>query len=179
MLKIEEFSKNYTIRRINKDDIPMVYELCQGNPLYYEHMKTELSMKELSTTLTDLPPNKALEDKYFVGIYEKDTTKAEINLVAILDLIDGYPESNVAYIGWFMMNHNNQGKGDGTKIISDLINFLQITGFDNVQLAYVKSNPQSKAFWTKNQFISIGECEREKYTLVKMKRIISNEKTSK
>jgi hypothetical protein len=48
------------------------------------------------------PPNTSAEAKYYVGFYNGDL------LVAIMDLIDGYPDSDTAFIGFFMMNRQLQ-----------------------------------------------------------------------
>ena len=53
------------------------------------------------------PPGIDLKDKYYVGYFHNET------LVAVLDLIDGWPSKEVAYIGFFMMNHSYQGKNVG------------------------------------------------------------------
>jgi RimJ/RimL family protein N-acetyltransferase len=98
-----------------------------------------------------LPPGKTKSDKYFLGYFEDDI------LIAVLDLIIGYPSKNTAYIGLFMMDIKVQGKGIGTKIIEELCEYLKNTGFQRVELAWVKGNPQSEKFWIKNNFNIIGE----------------------
>ena len=67
-------------------------------------MVTEESIAE---DLTALPPNIQPTAKYFVGFY------SENRLVAILDLIDGYPEDKIAFIGLFMTDIDTQGRGIG------------------------------------------------------------------
>ena len=54
------------------------------------------------------------EAKYYVGFYDGDI------LVAIMDLIDGYPDSDTAFIGFFIMNRQLQGRQIGTSIIQEL-----------------------------------------------------------
>ena len=58
-----------------------------------------------------LPPGKTYEDKYFLGYYDGK------RLIAIMDLIDGYPDDSTLYIGLSMTNMTIQGKGIGTSII--------------------------------------------------------------
>ena len=45
-----------------------------------------------------------LSDKYFFGFFERE------ELVAVMDLVDGYPAQRTSYIGFFMMNPDYQGK---------------------------------------------------------------------
>lgn len=158
-------SSQYEIKRITKEDISSVYKICINNPLYYEHMKTKPTYENLMETLTELPPNTTIEDKNFVGFYEDN------QLIAILDIIAGYPDPKTAYIGWFMIKKELQGTGIGSKIISEVISYLAEKEFQYVQLGYIKGNEQSERFWRKNMFYPIGrEKETEEYTIVEMKR---------
>ena len=50
-----------------------------------------------------------MEQKYYIGFFENSM------LVAIMDLIDGYPNSNSAFIGFFMMSRTLQGVGIGSR----------------------------------------------------------------
>ena len=79
----------------------------------------------------------------------------------IMDLIDGYPDSDTAFIGFFMMNRQLQGRQIGTSIIQELFLYLKETGLKRVLLGIDKENPQSNAFWAKNGFSVIREVEQE------------------
>lgn len=162
---ISKISSRYKIKRFSEDDIPDILSLCQRNPTYYRHMKMEPTPENLMETLTVLPPGKTMEDKHFVGFYQKET------LIALLDLITGYPNIDTAFIGWFMVNKAFQGTGLGTAIITELFSFLKEEGFRFIRLGYVKGNPESKGFWTKNQFLPTGvEYDTAGYTVVVMQR---------
>ena len=87
-------------------------------------------------------------------------------LVAILDLIDGYPEEDNAFIGFFMMNGFMQGKNIGTKIMDGVLNYLQSMGYSMCQLGIDKNNPQSNHFWKKNGFRILREVEQEEGTIL-------------
>ena len=98
-----------------------------------------------------VPGKKTLEEKYYVGFYRGET------LAAMMDLIDGYPEDDIAFVGFFMMDISLQGAGEGTKIISRLCAELKNKGFGRVRLGIDKGNPQSTHFWRKNGFQVIRE----------------------
>ena len=85
-----------------------------------------------------LPPGKSEEDKLYLGFFEKET------LVAVMDLILKFPEEETAYIGLFMTEVTEQ---------------LKLCGYLKVRLGVDKGNPQSFAFWTKNQFKVVAEKE--------------------
>ena len=106
-----------------------------------------------------------MNTKFFIGFYQEGT------LVAICDLILGYPNATTAFIGLFMVNANFQGQGIGTKIIQEMFVYLKELSFNFIQLAYVKGNPQSKAFWEKNGFLPTGvEHTLPEYTKIVMQK---------
>ncbi len=108
------------------------------------------SLESLANDLVECPPGKELSDKYFLGFWDKE------RLVAILDLIDGYPTAEIAYIGLFMVDSRLAGQGLGSKIIAELLSQLA-THFKKMRLGYVESNPQSSHFWSKVGFCPTGE----------------------
>lgn len=167
MLKVDELSAKYRVKKLVEEDIPDILVLCNGNPTYYKYFKSEPTSENIKQSLTALPPNKTMEDKYFVGFYKGN------KLVAVLDLIDGYPNEDTAYIGWFIMNKEFQGLGVGTAIITDIVLYLKEKNFGHVRLGYIKGNQQAQNFWLKNQFIATGkEVETGSYTIINMQRKI-------
>ena len=91
---------------------------------------------------------------------------AEDGLLAVMDLIDGFPEESMAFIGFFMMNIAAQGKGVGSSIIRELTACLKDAGKNAVRLGIDKENPQSKAFWKKNGFRVIKEVDKGTWTVL-------------
>lgn len=73
-----------------------------------------------------------------------------------MDLILDYPREQMAFIGFFMMNMDHQGRGVGTHIIGECAAYLAELGCRRLQLGIDKGNPQSEAFWTKNGFLKTG-----------------------
>ncbi|HFU4217310.1 TPA: GNAT family N-acetyltransferase [Streptococcus suis] len=138
------------MRKITEADLEQVLALYQTNPLYFEHFPPLPSLESLANDLVDCPPGKSLSDKYFLGFWDKE------RLVAILDLIDGYPTEDTCYIGLFMVDAHFSGQGLGTSIIAELLSQLA-TRFKKVRLGYVESNPQSVHFWAKVGFCPTGD----------------------
>jgi len=166
-LLVNHLSSCYTVRLMTEEDIEDIYTVCKQNRIYYDYMKLEPTIETIKQDMTILPPGKTKEDKFFIGFFEKD------QLIAIMDLITGYPNNNTAFIGLFMMNKNYQGIGIGSNIIEEVLYFLKFKGYSYVRLGYIKGNLQSKAFWTKNKFNPAGiESERESYTIVVMQRTL-------
>lgn len=150
-IQLEKISNKYNVRRLDGSDVNTVLELCSENILYYQYCPPFITKEGAIQDMEVLPPGKTKSDKYYLGYFENDV------LIAVLDLITGYPNKSTAYIGLFMMDIKVQGKGIGTEIIEELCNYLKNTGFKRVELAWVKGNPQSEKFWSKNNFNIIGE----------------------
>ncbi len=163
-IDINELSKFYTVRKLEEKDIAEIFELCKKNPQYYHYCPPAVSIDGIKEDMTVLPLGKSKEDKYYIGFF--DGTK----LVAVMDLISGYPDEETAFIGFFMMNAALQGKGIGSGMIEDICDYLKEV-FSKVRLGYVKGNKQSENFWLKNRFEKTGlEKEQENYTIVVMER---------
>lgn len=146
-----EMSKTYDVRRIGESQIEEIYQLCKGNPLYYQHTKETLTEDLIREDQTALPPGKTEEDKWYVGFYEGR------KLAAVMDLVFGYPQDDIAWIGFFMVDQEMQGKGVGTRMIDEMMAFLKTKGVRSVQLAYVQGNEQSRHFWQKQRFSETGK----------------------
>ena len=153
MIEISKITKLYKTRELRESDVDAILELCRKNPLFYEHTEAEATRERILEDMKATPPGIGLEDKYFFGFYEGD------ELVAIMDLVDGYPDPKTAYIGFFMMNPSYQGKQVGTAIIRETLEYLGSIGKTAVRLAIDKGNPQSTHFWTKNGFEVLFEAD--------------------
>ena len=150
-IQLEKISNKYNVRRLDGSDVNTVLELCSKNTLYYQYCPPLITKEGVIQDMEVLPPGKTKSDKYYLGYFENDV------LIAVLDLITGYPNESTAYIGLFMLDIKVQGQGIGTKIIEELCEYLKNTGFQRVELAWVKGNLQSEKFWIKNNFNDIGE----------------------
>ena len=163
------FSDEYAVRELTPADVPAVLRLMQGNTLYFQYCGGDAVPSETSILrdMSIVPGNKTLEDKYYVGFFRDEM------LAAIMDLIDGYPEDDIAFVGFFMMNASLQGTGEGTKIISRLCAKLKALGIGRIRLGIDKGNPQSTHFWKKNGFRVIREVPLERGAILLAERILT------
>ena len=150
-MNIQFLSNRYTIRALLPQDAEMIYEALKANTIFYQFHPPMVTVESILEDMEALPPNKGYEDKHYIGFFGEGT------LVAVMDLIDHYPNPGTVLLGFFAMNSNLQGQGVGTAIISDSVTYLAQVGFQKVRLGIDKGNPQSKAFWLKNGFTFTGE----------------------
>ena len=160
MIDITMLSNQYSVRRLDDSDADGILDFCRKNTLYYQYCGAETSKELVLNDLHITPPGVDMADKYYVGFFNDE------EMVAVLDLIDGYPEPDIGYIGFFMMNAALQGKQIGSAIIQDVCSYLKQIGKTAIRLGIAKDNPQANHFWKKNSFTVIKEVERDGWTIL-------------
>ena len=167
-LDIESLSSEYKVKRITRSDISDVYDLAKANTKYYSYMNTEPSPDSLTEVISEVPDGAGETDKFFVGFYDKDD-----KLTAVMDLITGYPEKDDAFIGWFMVDAELQGKGIGSQIFADVRAAMKAQNYDKLSLECASCNEEAIDFWSSQGFGITGkEKDRGDYTAVTMEKDI-------
>ncbi len=167
-LDIESLSSEYRVKRITRSDISDVYDLAKANTKYYSYMNTEPSPDSLTEVISEVPDGAGETDKFFVGFYDKDD-----KLTAVMDLITGYPEKDDAFIGWFMVDAELQGKGIGSQIFADVRAAMKAQNYDKLSLECASCNGEAIDFWSSQGFGITGkEKDRGDYTAVTMEKDI-------
>lgn len=166
-LKVDNLSRKYAVKLLSDKDVAAVYNLCSKNTLYYDFCPPFVTPESIKADMTALPPGKRREDKFYLGYFDND------NLTAVMDLILGYPDEETAYVGFFMTDVSVQGKGVGSAIISEMSQFICSQGYSDIQLGWVKGNPQAEHFWHKNGFKETGKMyDLDDYIVVEARRSI-------
>ncbi len=158
---IENLSKKYTVKILGKSDITTVYNLCAKNTIYYDYCPPFVTPESIEADMTAFPPGKLEDDKFYLGYFDNE------KLIAVIDLILGYPDEDTAYVGFFMTDVDVQGKGVGSSIVNDLNRYIVSQGYSNIQLGWVKGNTQAEHFWHKNGFQETGKIyDMDDFTVV-------------
>lgn len=150
-MDLQQLSASYAVRRLTEADIPAVLALQSANPQFYRYHPPLPSEASIREDLSALPPEKTAADKYYAGFFSGE------QLIAVLDLILGYPDAQTAFLGFFMTAAAVQKKGVGSAIVANIHACCKRLGFTRLRLAIDEGNPQSEAFWTKNGFRKTGE----------------------
>jgi ATP-binding cassette subfamily B protein len=150
-LNVDALSTSHKVRQITQGDISDVYALCKSNQKYYAYTNTAPTVESLTEIISRVPEGASYCGKHFVGFYEED------KLVAVLDLITGYPESDDAFIGWFMVDGQMQRKGIGSQIFADVRAAMAAQGYDYLALFCEKENADAIAFWEAQGFRKTAE----------------------
>lgn len=166
-IQIEKLSDSYTIRRLTDADVPMLYAWMLRNDQYFRYCGGSTTPERVRQDLALCPPGTTPAQKHYVGFFDAGT------LVAVMDLIDGYPDADTAFIGFFMMNREPQGQGTGTAIVRDVLAALRALGYTAVRLGIDKENPQSNHFWRKNGFTVLREAAQERGIVLLAERCLA------
>lgn len=172
-MNVELFSNKYVVRTLNDENLDEIYKLLSKNVLYYEYCPPFVTRQGILDDMNALPPETTMKDKYYIGFYQND------KLIAVMDFIDGYPEKEIAYIGFFMTDVSMQNRGLGTEIIDYLCEYLVGLEYHSIRLAYVKGNSQAEHFWLKNRFEPIMETKSNvSDKVILAERLLYNKSTS-
>lgn len=162
-----ELSSTYAARIMTADDVNIIYELSLGNALFYQYCPPFVTKESIEEDMKALPPGMSYDDKFYVGFFK------ESKLIAVMDFVFNYPNEETVFIGLFMVDKSEQGKGVGSQIIDECSHCVRKKGYRFLRLAYAKGNPQSEAFWKKNGFESTGmESNKGSYTAVVLQKEI-------
>ena len=168
MLDVQSLGTAYDVRRLTEADITDVIMLARSNRRFYRQLGIRPSRARLTEIVSNIPKGgdyagstQGMEaavgasdvSTYFVGFYDADD-----ELVAVLDLICGYPEENGAFIGWFMVDADLQGQGVGSSIFADVRASLKAQGYDHLELRCPKASESALSFW-EGQGFEQAECE--------------------
>ncbi len=164
-MELQSLSNKYTVRTLGPNDVEVIYALASQHTKFYEYCPPFVSRESILADMSALPPGVSAENKFYFGFFDGK------KLMAVMDLVLGFPGADTAFIGLFMMDTVHQGRGAGSAIITEAAAALKAEGFERLRLARAKGNPQPEAFWRKNGFTETGEeNDNGPYTVVLMER---------
>lgn len=155
-INVDKLSTCFKAEEATLADVDRLFPLYSSNRHYFDFFSLDCTKEQLREDMTVLPKGCSKEQKYFL-------TFSRDEMIALLDLITGYPDDSVCYIGLFMVHEKYSGQGIGTRIITELCRFLKASGFSAIRLAYGKDYEPAAHFWMKNGFSPLREATLDKY----------------
>lgn len=158
--------KDFIIKYIKEEDFSDLYNLEKNNIQYFQYTKEEPNYNSIIEEVYELPNNITIDKKHFIGFYNHN------KLIAVMDLIDGYPDKQTYWIGLFIIDIEYQHIGIGTYIMNNLIEYSK----KNIQLGCLSNNQEGFAFWSKLGFREIRRAyNKEKdWDIIVMEKMILN-----
>ena len=137
----------YEIAIITRENFEKVFEVYNTNQNFF--LLTQGSKTTVESSINDidaLPPTCDVSQKIYVSICEQD------KIIAVMDLITGYPEETTIWIGLLLIHGDMQGKKIGSRIVNAVLDAAYATGSKSAQLGVIESNTRAVVFWQKHGF---------------------------
>jgi uncharacterized protein len=143
------------LRPVTPDDVDALQELIESDPGYTERITGYPPGPADAQSLLMMRPEGLAEDaKLVLGGFVDD------RLVAVVDLLRGFPNDHTAYIGLLEVHWNHQGTGLGKAAYEEVQRYVETSWpeIDTLRLAIVDTNARiATGFWQKVGFTATGE----------------------
>ena len=143
------------LRPVGPADVDALQELIESDPGYTERITGyPPGPADAQSLLMMRPEDLAEESKIVLGAFAAD------QLVAVVDLLRGFPNDHTAFIGLLEVHAKHQGLGHGSTTYSLVERYVATTWPEIriLRLAVVDSNAQvATGFWLRQGFEATGE----------------------
>ncbi|MEV8377011.1 GNAT family N-acetyltransferase [Kribbella sp. NPDC056861] len=149
------------LREVVSGDVDALQELIESDPGYAERVTGyPPGAADAQSLLMMRPEGLAEEGKRVLGVWE------EGQLVAVVDLLRGYPVGHTAFIGLLEVHGEHRGRGVGAAAYGLAEEYVvrEWPEVRTLRLAVVDTNAQqAQGFWEKLGFESTGESKAYEY----------------
>jgi GNAT superfamily N-acetyltransferase len=143
----------------SEKDVAELFALFEQAPDYSLIVEGRLpTLEDARVALTETPPGKTLKDKHFGGYWKNGT------LVGCMDLIRGYPEPDIAFLGLLLFSESNQGRRLGSHALAHIADMSRSWGCTALRLAVIDKNVRGLAFWQREGFREIYRKPASRFT---------------
>ncbi|HET6988287.1 MAG TPA: GNAT family N-acetyltransferase [Kribbella sp.] len=143
------------LRAIEPGDVDALQELIESDPGYTERITGYPPGPADAQSLLMMRPEGLPEDaKLVLGAFVAD------RLVAVVDLLRGYPNDHTAFIGLLEVHWNHQGRGLGRATYEEVQGYVESSWPEvrTLRLAIVDTNARiATGFWLRQGFTPTGE----------------------
>ncbi len=148
--------QQYRIEIISEKNIDDVLALFQTNVYFFSRTQEHsVTRTECISDITDLPSGMDIKSKTYIALYQ------EGKCIAIIDLIEGYPNDKTIFLGLFILDASTQGRGVGKNILNDIMEVSKKMGFEKMELGCHETNEKGFEFWSKMRFHEVRRTVRE------------------
>ncbi|MEU4390589.1 GNAT family N-acetyltransferase [Kribbella sp. NPDC023855] len=152
------------LREIAPADLDALQELIESDPGYTERITGHPpGPADAQSLLMMRPEGLPEESKKVLGFCDGE------QLVAVVDLLRGYPNEHTAFIGLLQVHGEQQGRGAGAAAYREMQRYVEREWPEvrTLRLAVVDTNAQqAQGFWVRQGFEATGEVKPYKYDKV-------------
>jgi len=125
--------------------------LFARDPAYFERVEgAPLRADEGAALLVERPPSVPLEHKHVVIVDD----------LVVLDLLEGFPEPTIWYLGLIFVAPEARGRGLGTRVLEALATALRARGARGLRLAVAVTNPDARRLYDRLGFAFVARRPR-------------------
>jgi ribosomal protein S18 acetylase RimI-like enzyme len=128
-------------------DLPRLSLLCRSCADFYELIEGQSPSDETAAEI--LGP---LDSKYTRGTKHVWGVEKEGRLIAVAELLEGYPASHGWYIGLLLVIPAHRRQGVGAQLCAALLRWMGQRGASIVRLVVQQQNAGARAFWERQGF---------------------------
>lgn len=142
----------------SETDIASIQAVFEASPNYFKLIQGYSAEKNAARNdLKAVPSGHPFTAKFFYAIYHKG------QMIGCIDILRGYPESSIVFIGLLLFIESHQGLGYGTQTVHFISGLANTWGCDRLRIAVVQSNEPALAFWSKEGFVELYGKEPSEY----------------
>ena len=145
------------VRRLTESDIPAIQqcaERCVDYTLLVEGRETQPD--EAAQFLLDAPDGWDPNSLHKLGVVGDE-------LVGLLDVVPGYPDADVWYIGLMVLDPKVRGSGFGARLYDRFEAWAASHGAVRVMLSVIKENEAAHRFWSRIGFQNVRDVEPRQF----------------
>ncbi|PKF34385.1 GNAT family N-acetyltransferase [Acinetobacter proteolyticus] len=160
----------------SETDIASIQAVFEATPNYFKLIQGYSADKNAARNdLKAVPSGHPFTAKFFYAIYHKE------QMIGCMDILQGYPESSIVFIGLLLFIESHQGLGYGTQAVHFISGLAHVWGCDRLRIAVVQSNEPAFSFWSKEGFVELYRKELSEYVapviVMERKLIFKSEET--
>ncbi|WP_111828178.1 GNAT family N-acetyltransferase [Acinetobacter colistiniresistens] len=142
----------------NETDIANIQAVFEATPNYFKLIQGHQVEKNAARNdLKAVPTGHPFTAKFFYAIYHKE------QMIGCIDILQGYPESSIVFIGLLLFIESHQGLGYGSQAVNFISGLAHTWGGDRLRIAVVQSNVSAFVFWSKQGFVELYRKELSAY----------------
>ena len=138
----------WTARALAEADLPALQQLCGECGDYYQLVYgAPAGPDEARTLISELPPEKTLSDKFFLGVF--DSTGM---LRGAIDLVRDYRDPGEWFLGLLLLSPPVRRARLGAELLESIVVRLKEIEVVRIRLACAEQNVEGLRFWMRHGF---------------------------
>jgi len=147
----------YVIAPIRYVDIAALQAMLESDPAYFAMIQgAPAACNEAENLAADLPAGRTPADKF--ALLVRDSTR---RLCAVIDLVRGYPEPRIWFLGLLFVAPHARGGGLGTRQLQAICAHAEEQGGAALRLGVLQANTRARSLYDRNGFRFLLSRERQ------------------